>query len=351
MPPPVDRTGERYGRLVILGRGPDTPSSTGRSYFRTWLIRCDCGREETVRDNRIPHCESNRARSDVLESCTECAAQRTCKSCGKGFVSRLYRSTCSEECRLMLQRARDLDFYYRRLERDPGLNKRRAAMLRARAKTDPAVAARLKEHERKKTERHAARMAADPEYRERHNARARELYAARAAEVAARRRERRLQDPAWVESARAWARAYWAQHREEMLARRAELYEALSPERRQAVDDRRRELNRLHARNQRATPEGRERHNAYAKAARERRLAAMTPEELAQMMEAQREYARARLQDPEKRARATEQHRAYRARRALAELMKSGADLMARLEQPFDDEEDDDDDEHRADPD
>lgn len=39
MPPLIDLTGQRFGRLTALGRVPSRPGHT------TWLWRCDCGRE------------------------------------------------------------------------------------------------------------------------------------------------------------------------------------------------------------------------------------------------------------------------------------------------------------------
>ncbi|HDR9285133.1 TPA: hypothetical protein QDB46_000187 [Burkholderia multivorans] len=38
----IDITGQRFGRLVVLGKGPKRPSKLGGS---NWICRCDCGNE------------------------------------------------------------------------------------------------------------------------------------------------------------------------------------------------------------------------------------------------------------------------------------------------------------------
>lgn len=43
MPALIDRTGERYGRLLVLGHVEG----------RLWLCRCDCGTELTVKGNNL----------------------------------------------------------------------------------------------------------------------------------------------------------------------------------------------------------------------------------------------------------------------------------------------------------
>lgn len=42
-----DRTGERYGRLVVIGRADNAGGRT------TWLCRCDCGGEKVVRGESL----------------------------------------------------------------------------------------------------------------------------------------------------------------------------------------------------------------------------------------------------------------------------------------------------------
>lgn len=39
----IDLTGQRFGRLLVFGRGPNLGASSG------WLCRCDCGTERPVR--------------------------------------------------------------------------------------------------------------------------------------------------------------------------------------------------------------------------------------------------------------------------------------------------------------
>ena len=42
-----DRTGERYGRLVVLKRGPNHICPSGRKVVQ-WICQCDCGNITTV---------------------------------------------------------------------------------------------------------------------------------------------------------------------------------------------------------------------------------------------------------------------------------------------------------------
>ncbi len=52
----IDETGNRYGRLLVIGRG-DKPNGQGAS----WLCRCDCGKEFVTRGSAL--------RSGVSASC------------------------------------------------------------------------------------------------------------------------------------------------------------------------------------------------------------------------------------------------------------------------------------------
>lgn len=52
MPPLIDLTGRRFGRLVIIARAPTATTSTGHP--RTcWQARCDCGQTVTVRGGQL----------------------------------------------------------------------------------------------------------------------------------------------------------------------------------------------------------------------------------------------------------------------------------------------------------
>lgn len=48
----VDRTGQRYGRLVVLYRGPDKVYLNGRKAV-TWVCQCDCGQITTVQTTSL----------------------------------------------------------------------------------------------------------------------------------------------------------------------------------------------------------------------------------------------------------------------------------------------------------
>ncbi len=45
----IDRTGQRYGKLVVLAQAP-IPSSSHAAF---WLCRCDCGTEKVVRAHSL----------------------------------------------------------------------------------------------------------------------------------------------------------------------------------------------------------------------------------------------------------------------------------------------------------
>lgn len=49
MPAPVDLTGQRFGRLVVVRRDETAPRGAGLH----WVCRCDCGREAVVRSNLL----------------------------------------------------------------------------------------------------------------------------------------------------------------------------------------------------------------------------------------------------------------------------------------------------------
>lgn len=49
MPAFIDRTGQRFGRLTVLGRAPSEPGHT------RWNCRCDCGASVVVATNKLPN--------------------------------------------------------------------------------------------------------------------------------------------------------------------------------------------------------------------------------------------------------------------------------------------------------
>lgn len=206
MPLASNLTGQRFGKLLVLGRAEDILSESGKTTYSAWLCKCDCGRQEVIRANRLPTCDSRRARRDVATACAHCNHQRLCKVCSRTFESARYRATCSEECAIAHKRALDMDAYHRKVARDPELNRRR---YRSAKEADPE---RLRSAWQAAGVQRTQRLAADPTYREHVNARAREAYAARAEEIQARRRERRTQrllemTPAEQEEYRARQRA------------------------------------------------------------------------------------------------------------------------------------------------
>lgn len=234
MPAPIDLTGRRFGKLLVLGAGMPELSTSGKTVYKTWRFVCDCGREETIRDHRLPYCDSNRRRTDAVEACSHCRAQRVCVVCGKTFESQQYRACCSDACQLVHKRGLYLYDYYRRVAKDPEFNKVRNNRRKEKAQADPAYKAVLEKYEAAHQERKKARMAADPAYREEVNARARRNYE----ETVDRTKVRR---------------------RESIQAR----IDAMSDAEYIAWAEKMREYNRLNAQRRRSTPEGRTRYLDY----------------------------------------------------------------------------------------
>lgn len=244
MPDKLDLTGRRFGRLLVLGPGPDEASANGRTRYHTWRCRCDCGAEQTIRQHRLPHADYARARRDVLTECSTCSHTRTCGACGARFVSVQPRGYCSEACHTTIKRSNYLNHYYRLVERDPDLNRKRHLRQRERAATDPALAERMRQADARQYERHRERMRTDPVYAQQHLERARERYRQEADVVQARRR-----------------------------ARLDMLLACMTEEQLEAWRERHREYSRRAAARKRSTPEGRERYREYMRAyERERAL-------------------------------------------------------------------------------
>jgi hypothetical protein len=44
----IDRTGQRFGRLLVIERAADRPASPGHRARVAWLCRCECGTEVTA---------------------------------------------------------------------------------------------------------------------------------------------------------------------------------------------------------------------------------------------------------------------------------------------------------------
>lgn len=348
MPKPIDLTGRRFGKLIVIGRGEPEISASGKTRYATWRVVCDCGAEEVLRDIRIPHCATNIARRDAAEACVACRSQRSCAVCSRPFNSVRLQAVCSEACHVIHRRRIDMDAYYRRVERDPEVNKRKGAKIRAAAEVDAVLAKKLREQERARYYRHAERMRTDPEYAEAQRAAQRQAYASRAEEIQAARRAKRAENADIQQRMRDWAKAYWQSHAQEILAQRrrreAEKVAAMSVEERQAYRAARREQQRLYAASERADPAKRQRRNEISDAARERSFARMTPAELAAWIDRRRESERRRRESESFRERARINSAAWRQRRALNKLMGTADALAARLEQLNTTGDDDDDD-------
>ncbi|GLS13594.1 hypothetical protein [Hydrogenophaga electricum] len=233
MPPPLDLRGRRFGKLLVVDKAPDVLSASGKTSYRAWLVQCDCGRQEVVMAQRLPHCASNRARKDVIEACSHCRAQRTCEVCGRWFESALFRATCSDACALLQKRANNMAYHHRKVAVDPEHYKRIHAERAARAAADTEFALRLRAQQSEQGKRKRERLKADPHRYARTLERARERYAA---------------DP--------FAQAKKRAARDARMA-------AMTPEQYAAWSERARESWRRSANKVRSTPEGRQRYRDY----------------------------------------------------------------------------------------
>lgn len=225
MPPPVDLTGRRFGKLLVLGPGETQRSPSGKSVYRGWLCRCDCGREETVLQILLPHAPSNARRA--VTACSVCR-RKQCTVCGASVpLERGKKNTCSDTCEAIKDRGVYLDHYYRKKAVDPELNRRRHAMARERLAADPE---RLAAHKAVERARDVARWSAkksDPEAMAAESEKRRAWYAANAERIQAKRRERLNaltpeQYARWAERVREYSSRHYERNKQspEFLARR-----------------------------------------------------------------------------------------------------------------------------------
>lgn len=189
MPPPVDLTGRRFGKLLVIERAAAIVSETGKSHRPAWLCACDCGRQEVMPQQRLPYVPSYAARKDAATCCTHCRSQRICAVCSQPFESLQYRATCSEACNHLHKNAQFRDSFLRKIERQPDWYKTQYA------KQTPEAAAAARLGRQAVAARHAKRLAEDPVYREEFNAKMRETYAKNAEsrrETVRKRRDKAL---------------------------------------------------------------------------------------------------------------------------------------------------------------
>lgn len=192
MPPPLDLTGRRFGKLTALRRIPN-PKRT------TWRLICDCGRETDAPLGRL-----NTADDDprAIRACHHCRS-RQCVVCGERFLKSGSAKTCGRtECRLENRRATNQRAAAAADQRNPG----RAVARRKRRYT--AVMS------------DALRAEAQREYQ-------REYARQRRANMTDEDRQAR----------RAWEREYYAKNKKRVQARFQQWLANLPPDRRRAWDE------------------------------------------------------------------------------------------------------------------
>lgn len=228
MPPAIDLTSRRFGKLTVLRVAGWTAKYGG---CRLWLCRCDCGAEIEVPQKRLPYAEWIRINHPrrIVEACPSCEGGQ-CKICGATIPRhRLPAATCPGACADVHRKARGRANWRKRLQRDPDLARKMARRRRERAAADLDFAKVVHEYDRRKAARHRQRMATDPEYAARHRARANARYALNAARIQAERRARLdAMTPAerqeWAARARAfcrrWRRKWYAELKKDSAAYR-----------------------------------------------------------------------------------------------------------------------------------
>ena len=58
-----DLSGKKFGRLTVLKEGEPHWSKSGKSYYRAWVCRCDCGIEKSVIQNGLTSKRKDRTQS------------------------------------------------------------------------------------------------------------------------------------------------------------------------------------------------------------------------------------------------------------------------------------------------
>lgn len=210
MPPALDLTGRRFGRLQVI-------KSAGWIQFgrqqRAWKCVCDCGRLEIFPTDKL-----------TKRGYIECAAcrQPCCVVCGaKVPPERGRKNTCSDQCQQAKTRATQLEHYYRRVLLDPEINRRRHAQQAAKLAQDPARQAAHAQRERARSKARWEEAKRDPALQQANRERRAAWYAAHAADVQEKRKAR-IQNMGpeeferWAERSRAYQRAYAKRWRAEL---------------------------------------------------------------------------------------------------------------------------------------
>lgn len=85
--------GTRVGRLTITGRAGTYTEGSGRTRI-LYRVKCDCGREEDIRANRL-------SGPKRVGACTTCRTP-VCRACGASLARPTRFRVCSAECRRIL---------------------------------------------------------------------------------------------------------------------------------------------------------------------------------------------------------------------------------------------------------
>ena len=239
MPVTKDLAGQRFGKLSVV-------ESAGRTQEKRpkplWLCQCDCGRREVVQQKQL----IGAVRS--IRECYDCRRPR-CEVCGikipEGYGS---KTVCSDEHRTVRKREKDREQYYRRIEKDPDINRRQWQRKKEKAEEDPAYAARLREYEQRSLLMKREKRRADEAWAEKDREASRQRYEERRNQILERRKIRRQIDTEYRTRRREQEQSYYWRHREKRLEARKEAWQSLPDEEKARRLEQHRRANRINKR-------------------------------------------------------------------------------------------------------
>lgn len=98
MPPPLDLTGQRFGKLTVVRLGLSAQYN-GRAQ-NLWVARCECGDERAYSQDRLMRPDAS---PHAIRHCPKCRT-RACIECGTEFtVIHGPERYCSDQCKNIAQ--------------------------------------------------------------------------------------------------------------------------------------------------------------------------------------------------------------------------------------------------------
>ena len=100
----IDKTGERYGRLVVLSRAEDYVAPNGKHHVR-WLCQCDCGNQTVVDTGDLADGHTQSCGCYRVESATDLNTTHG------GSHDRLYKVYANMKNRCYNEKSDDYPYY------------------------------------------------------------------------------------------------------------------------------------------------------------------------------------------------------------------------------------------------